>query len=234
MIKNIAKIIAIFIIGIVGGIFAEQILWPYLIEKPLFEKYELGDRPIFLTETILIQENTAIIEAIEKVEKSVIGIKTQLKTGKIIEGSGLAITSDGLIVTLAELVPQGATSTFYIDGKAATFKILKRDLKENLALIKAEKENLSTVSFADIGEIKRGQRVFLSGTVLEDKIPQKTANEGIIKRYNEDMIYTSIIDNLPGSSLFDIEGNVLGLNTVNKAGEVETISIEIIKQFAGF
>ena len=233
MIKNIAKIIAIFIIGIVGGIFAEQILWPYLIEKPLFEKYELGDRPIFLTETILIQENIALIEAIEKVEKTVVGIKTQLKTGRTIEGSGLVITSDGLIVTLAELIPQGATFAFYIDGKPASFKILKRDLKENLALIKAEKENLFTVGFGNVGEIKRGQRVFLSGTVFEDKIPQKTANEGIIKRYNG-MIYTNIIDDLPGSSLFDIEGNVLGLNTINKAGEIETISIKTIKQFAGF
>ncbi len=234
MIKNIAKIIAIFIIGLVGGIFSEQILWPYLIEKPLFEKYELGDRPIFLTETILIQENTALVEAIEKAEKSVIGIKTQLKTGKTIEGSGLTITSDGLIVTLAELVPQGATFTFYVDGELTSFKVLKRELKENLALIKVEKENLSTVSFANIGEIKRGQRVFLSGIVFENKIPQRTANQGIIKRYNKDMIYTSIIDNLPGSSLFDIEGNVLGLNTVNKAGEIETISIGTIKQFAGF
>ena len=117
MIKNIAKIIAIFMIGIVGGIFAEQIIWPYLVEKPLFEKYELENRPVLLTETIIIQENTAIVEAIEKVERSVIGIKTQLKTGKTIEGSGLAITSDGLIVTLAEIVPQGETFTFHIDGE---------------------------------------------------------------------------------------------------------------------
>ena len=234
MIKNIFKIIIVFIVGIVGGIFSEHILWPYFIERPLFYEYQLENRPIHLTETIYIQENVAVIEAIGRAEKAIIGVKTELKTGKTIEGGGLAITSDGLIVTLAELVPQGEDFSFFVNKEKVYFKVLKRDMKENLALVKFEKNGLPTVSFANIREIKRGQTVFLSGIIFDDKIPQRTANEGIIKRYDENMIYTSIFDNLLGSSLFDIEGNVLGLNTVNKAGEIETISIEIIKQFAGF
>lgn len=234
MAKNIFKIIAIFIIGAIGGIFADQLLWPYLVEKPLFEKYQLEDRPIHLTETIIIQENTAIIEAVEKVEKAVIGVKTDLKTGKTITGSGLAITSDGLVVTLAELVPQGASFNFYTNGEKASYRVLKRDLSANLALVKIEKTGLPTVSFADTEGIKKGQKVFLSGTIFENNILHRTANEGTIKRYNGDTIYTNISDDLLGSSLFDVEGNVLGLNTVNRSGEIEAISIQIVKEFAGF
>ena len=81
MSKKLLIIIGVFIVGIVGGIFADQILWPYFVEKPLFYEYGLEKNPVYLTETkqIYIQENTALVDAIEKVEKTVIGIKTKTK-----------------------------------------------------------------------------------------------------------------------------------------------------------
>ena len=71
MLKNIFKIIAIFILGTVGGIFADQILWPYFVERPLFYQYKLEKSPVYVTERkeVFIQENTALEEAIEKVGK---------------------------------------------------------------------------------------------------------------------------------------------------------------------
>ncbi|MDO8424878.1 MAG: hypothetical protein Q7S70_02985, partial [bacterium] len=136
--KNILKIIAIFFLGIFGGIFADQILWPYLIERPLFYKYRLEQSPVYVTERkeVILRENTAVTSAIERVEKTVAGVRAKTANGGILEGSGLVITSDGLMVTLASLVPQGASFSFFVDGKAATFQILKRDLEDNLALVK--------------------------------------------------------------------------------------------------
>ena len=108
--KTLLKILAIFILGIFGGIFADQILWPYFVEKPLFYQYRLEKNPIYVTEKkeIRIQENTALTDAIEKVEKAVIGVRTKTGSGKFLAGSGLILTSDGLVVTLADLVPQGS------------------------------------------------------------------------------------------------------------------------------
>jgi len=145
MLKNLFKIVGIFILGIGGGIFADQILWPYLVERPLFSQYRLEQSPVYLTERkeITIQENVALKNAIEKVEKTVVGVRTETKVGKILEGSGLLVTADGLVVTLAELVPQGSTFSFFVDGELASFQILKRDLKENLALVKIEKSNFA-------------------------------------------------------------------------------------------
>ncbi|MFH1657189.1 MAG: serine protease [bacterium] len=231
--KNILKIIAIFVIGTVGGIFADQLLWPYLIENSLLSEYRLEDRPVYLTEEIIIRENVAIVGAVEKVEKAVVGIRTQPKVGKAIEGSGLAVTSDGLVVSLAELVPQNEETSFFINGSNVSGRVLKRDLVKNLALIKIEQTGLPTVSFADFSETKRGQRVFLSGIVFMNKLPEKITDEGIVRRYDQEKIYTNIMSNFPGSSLFNVEGKFLGLNTVNKAGEIETISIKAIKEFAG-
>ncbi len=237
MLKNIFKIISIFIIGIVGGIFADQILWPYFIERPLFHQYRLEQSPVYVTERkeITIQENVALKNAIEKVEKVVVGVRTETKTEKILEGSGLIITSDGLVVTLAELVPQGSTFSFFIDGKKVHFQILKRDLKENLALVKIEEANLPTVSFADLEKMKLGEKVFLVGVIFEKEEPSKIVNEGIIKSFGQDFIKTNIFEKniLKGSSLFDIEGKVLGLNTIDSGGEIITIPISKIKTFIG-
>lgn len=237
MLKNIFKIISIFIIGIVGGIFADQILWPYFIERPLFHQYRLEQSPVYVTERkeITIQENVAIINAIEKVEKVVVGVRTETKTEKILEGSGLIITSDGLMVTLAELVPQGSNFSFFIDGEKVNFQILKRDLKENLALVKIEEANLPTVSFANLEKLKLGERVFLVGVIFEKGEPSEIVNEGIVKSFDQDFIKTNIFEEniLKGSPLFDIEGNVLGLNTIDKEGKVIAIPISKIKSFAG-
>ncbi len=238
MSKFVLQAISLFIIGTIGGIFADQILWPYFIERPLFYKYRLDNAPICVNETkkIFIQENTALQQAVEEVEKSVIGVKTQTKTGKILEGSGLIISSDGLVVTLAELVPQGADFSFYLDGKRVSSQVLKRDLKQNLALIKIEQENLPTVKLADLEKIKIGERVFLVGTLFKQKTPQKMVNQGIIKYFSQDSINTNIFESkvLRGSPLFDIEGSVLGLNTIDSYGKVIAIPVSKIKTFAGF
>ena len=237
MVKNIFKIIIVFIIGMVGGIFADQIFWPYFVERPLFYQYRLDQQPIYVTERkeIHIQENVALKEAISKVEKVVVGVRTETKTGKIIEGSGLLITSDGLMITLAELIPSGGDFTFYWEDKTPSFQILKKDSTENLALIKLQEVNSPTAGFANLEKIKIGERVFLLGTIFENEIPKKLVNEGILKTFNENYLQTNISEkiNLKGSGLFDIEGSLLGLNTIDKDGKIISIPISKIKPFSG-
>lgn len=236
--KKISKIIGIFLLGALGGIFADQILWPYLIASPFFRQYGLRERPIYLTEQkeIFIQENTALTQAVEKVEKVVVGIRTQKSSGIILEGSGLIVSSDGLLVTLADLVPPGAKTTLFWEGEKPSFQVLKRDLKENLALLKMEKTNLPTTGFADFSRIKTGTRVFLIGAIFEKNNIKKSANEGIIKTFDEELIETNIVEKsaLWGSPLFDLEANLLGLNEVAKDGRITAIPVSQIKNFAGF
>lgn len=238
MIKEVLKILAVFIIGIGGGIFADQILWPYFIERPLFYQYRLEQNPIYVTEekNFYIQENVALEEAIERVESSVVFVRTKTKAGKILEGSGLILTSDGLMVTLADLVPQGSDFAFFVDGELTHFQILKRDFKENLALVKLEKKNLKTVGFSNLEKLKIGKRVFLVGKILEKGKVKTIVNEGIIKSFGEEKIETNIFENqnLAGSPLFDIEGNLIGLCQVEKDGKVISIPNSKIKIFSGF
>ena len=237
MIKKILKIVAIFIIGIVGGIFADQILWPYFIERPLFYKYRLEQSPVYINETkeITIQENTALEEAIKKVDKVVVGIRATTATGKIIEGSAIVVTSDGLVLTLNSLVPQGSEINLFLDSKKITPKVLQR--KNSLALLKIEENNLATTAFADFNKISLGERIFLLGiTFAKNDSTQKVTNEGIIKTFDETSIQSNVIEDLTlqGSPLFDIEGKLVGLNTIGKTGKVSAISIKTIRDFLGF
>ena len=237
MLQKISKILFLFIFGIAGGIFADQILWPYFVEKPLFSEYRLEQTPIYVTEIkqITVTENIALQDAIERVENTIIGVSTQTIDGIILQGSGLIVTSDGLFVTLNDLVPRGSVFSFFVDEELVDFQILKRDAEENLALVKVEKSNLPTLGFADFEKIKLGQRVFLMGIVFEKAGLKKTVNQGIIKSFDDNLIKTNIFEEnvLTGSPLFDIHANIVGLNQVNKDGRVVSIPVSKIKEFIG-
>src|SRR3989338_5066410 len=112
MLKNILKILGMLIIGTAGGIFADQFLSPYFFPKQttvyVTERKEVAN---------YIQENTALREAAEKVGKTVVAVKSKTKEGAVLEGSGLIVTNDGFLVTLADLVPQGSDFAFYVNAK---------------------------------------------------------------------------------------------------------------------
>jgi S1-C subfamily serine protease len=229
--KNIFKIIAVLILGAIGGALFQAFALPYLINHPYFGnlsfiqslKREVIMNPV---EEIIIQENTALVDVFEKVEKAVVGINN---------GSGFIITSDGLIVTLADLLPK-TENYLFLEREKIEFEILRKDLKQNLALIKINRNDLTVCRFADLAELKMGQRVFLVGMIIENKIPKKIINEGIVKILDENAIRTNIFEKstLQGSSLFNIKGEVLGLNTIDSQGKITAIPITEIRKFAGF
>jgi len=238
--KSLFQILALFLIGMAGGIFASQILWPYFVERPLFQQYHLEQSPTYVTEKtetkLYVQENTAVRDSIQDVLPAIVGVKTKTASGETLEGSGLILTSDGLIVTLASLVPKGSEFSFFVEAKWPAFQILKRDLVNNLALIKVEKGGLKSRGFADMTKIKLAEPVFLVGTDFSTTTPQNTVNAGIITTFNPDLIETNIFEkkNISGSPLFNVEGKVVGLSFINEDGRVFAVPVTLIRTFAGF
>ena len=115
-------------------------------------------------------------------------------------------------------------------------QVLKRDLVENLALIKIDQNNLHTLSFAESDKIKLGERIFLLGITFDNGDINKVVNEGSVRFLSEDLIETNMFDSqsLLGSPLLNIEGKFLGLNFLNLEGRVVTLPIGKIKTFTGF
>ena len=104
-----------------------------------------------------------------------------------------------------------------------------------MALVKIEDGGLSTAGFADLTKMKLGERIFLVGMDFSTTTPQRIVNDGIISFFNENSIKTNIFDvsTVAGSPLFNIEGNIVGLNAVAEDGRVSTIPISIIRPFLG-
>ncbi len=229
MTKNISKIIIIFIISLCGGLLGSQIVWP---------SYQSANLPTSIIESkeIVIQENVALQDSVQKIQKSIVGVRTKTKEGKIIFGSGLVVTSDGLIITLSELVPLKGDFTFFINSKTPNWQILKRDVENNLILVKLDLNDLMTISFSNRDELKAGERVFIGGTIFDNNKPLVTINEGIIKFFNEEYIRTNMFEKktLSGSALFNIKGELLGLNTIDDEERVTAIPINKIKDFLGY
>lgn len=227
------KWILIFAAAAVLGIFANQVIWPYFVERPLFYEYNLEQSPIYVTEKqqTIIQENQALKEAVEKIGKTVIAIKSTTPKGVVTEVSGLILTSDGLAVALSDQVPANTATEINVEGQKTAFQILKRDKDSNLVLIKLEKNNLPTSSFFPLDGLKLGERVFLLGL----NSTRVFANEGIVRSFNADRIETSIIESAEaqGSPVYDIQGNILGLAFVGKDGKTGVIPISKIKTFSG-
>ena len=224
------------ILGALGAFAFEFFVLPFLLTDPNFASFQFvknfkeGKIIVNQTQQVYIQENVALENSIKKAEKSIVAIQ---KNG-VIAGSGLIATSDGSIITLASLVPVGSKISIFLDGESLTYQIVKRDLRNNLVLIKIDKNNLPTVGFADFNKVMLGQRVFLSGlyTVKGDSW---FANEGIIRSFDNNTIKTNISEKniASGTPLFNISGELIGLNFIDQDGKISAISINTIKSFLG-
>ncbi|MEK7540675.1 MAG: serine protease [Patescibacteria group bacterium] len=233
-IKTISIIAAILLLGALGALFFNVFALPFLLTNSYFERFQFvkdfkqGKIIINPKEQVYIQENTALEKAINNAQKVVVGTQ---KNG-VVTGSGLIATSDGSIITLASLVSSGTKVNF--NGEDINYKIIKKDLKNNLALIKVEKNDLYTVGFADFDNLIIGQRVFLIG-VISVNTGNRFANEGIIRSFEENLIKTNISEKaiVNGSPLFNISGELVGLSFISQDGKVSAISIDTIKSFLG-
>lgn len=137
-------------------------------------------------------------------------------------GSGFIISSDGYIVTNDHVVRNADEISVKLHDKR-TFKarVVGRDPKTDVAVIKINADNLAFLKFGDSGKIKIGQWAIavgnpfgLNGTLTVGVISATGRSNLGIETY-EDFIQTDASIN-PGNSggpLLNIYGEVIGINT---------------------
>jgi Do/DeqQ family serine protease len=141
-------------------------------------------------------------------------------------GSGVIISKDGLILTnnhVVDFADEINVKTF--DGKDYTGTIIGRDPSTDLAVIKIDANNLTTLEYADSDKARVGDWVlavgnpfeYLTSTVTAGIISAKGRDLNIIKGQKsiEQFIQTDAAIN-PGNSggaLVDAYGRLLGINT---------------------
>src|SRR5436190_6481183 len=137
-------------------------------------------------------------------------------------GSGVIVTKDGFILTNNHVV-DGADEVKVVmtDGREFTAKVIGRDPKSDVAIIKIDAKDLSAVQMADSDKVEVGDIVlavgnpFGIGQTVTTGIVSATGRGGAIGLDYEDFIQTDAAIN-PGNSggaLVDAEGRLIGVNT---------------------
>lgn len=155
---------------------------------------------------IILDEESAIVSAVERVNPAVVSIVVTKDLPKLQElgfpfdefffqipspsgetqkqqvgaGSGFVVSADGLIVTNKHVVfDESAEYTVIMkDGKKIPVKVLATDPFNDLAVIKIESVDLAAVSLGDSDKLKLGQRVIAIGNALGEF--QNTVTTGVV------------------------------------------------------
>lgn len=137
-------------------------------------------------------------------------------------GSGVIVTKDGYILTNNHVV-DGADEVKVAlqDGREFNAKVIGRDPKSDVAVIKIDAKDLPAVPMADSDKVEVGDVVlaignpFGIGQTVTTGIVSATGRAGTLGLDYEDFIQTDAAIN-PGNSggaLVDAEGRLIGINT---------------------
>jgi len=137
-------------------------------------------------------------------------------------GSGVIVTKDGYILTNNHVVDNAENVQVTLpDGREFTAKVIGRDPKSDIAVIKIPAQNLPVVPMADSDKVQVGDIVLAIGnpfgvgqTVTTGIVSAKDRGNLGIEDY-EDFIQTDAAIN-PGNSggaLVDVDGRLIGINT---------------------
>lgn len=159
------------------------------------------------------------------------GVKTKTETMQIGGGSGFIISKDGYVITSNHVVADTTADYTVIIGPKHKHpaKILSRNPINDIAILKIEGENFSSIDLGDSDKIQLGEDVIAIGNPLGEF--HDTLSAGIISGLSRyitafggldhqmqnlrGLIQTDAAIN-PGNSggpLVNIEGEVIGINT---------------------
>ena len=162
----------------------------------------------------------------------------QLQNGEA-AGTGMVLSSDGLILTNNHVVDEATSLSVKISNGSRAYpaKVVGTDLTDDVAVIQAEgATNLTPLSFANSSSLAVGDGVVAIGNALNKPGPP-TVTEGTVTALdrsitvNSDLGGTESLRDLiehdaqlqPGNSggpLFNAAGQVVGMNTAAASGQI--------------
>jgi serine protease Do len=162
-------------------------------------------------------------------------------------GCGVILSSDGYIVTNNHVVDNSTKLQVTLtDGRRVIGKIIGKDAKTDLALVKVDAANLTPLTLGHDKDIEVGEWVLAVGSPFGEAL-NHTVTSGIISakgRSNvgiadyEDFLQTDAAIN-PGNSggaLVDLDGDLIGINTAilsssgANAGIGFAIPVDMVRQ----
>lgn len=145
-------------------------------------------------------------------------------------GSGVIISKDGYIVTNNHVVDGADTITVTLAGDKKEYeaKLIGKDAKSDIAIIKINKDNLNAITFCNSDDVKIGDIVFAIGNpfgvgeTITHGIVSATGRSsvGIVEYENFIQTDAPINPGNSGGALINSAGNLIGINSaiISKGG----------------
>jgi serine protease Do len=242
-------ILVIILVSALSGIFANRYVFPYLATVKFFSKYSFFKKTtndvtvINKTEQVYVKDDTSVGKIAAPVISSVVNIISSEtiaeKKGQAVlpvigrNGTGVIVTSDGLIMTyVSAILPQDASyKVITNDSNVYDATLLDIDSYSNLAFLKINASNLSAVSFGNSDDAIIGERVLAIGN--SSGAYDSFFATGILNRFNyeynlsnktiassekmEGIFETDLVQkaNFVGGPLVDYSGQMIGLTGEN-------------------
>ena len=142
-------------------------------------------------------------------------------------GSGVIMTSDGYIITNNHVVDNASEVEVLLnDNRTFIATVEGADPTTDIAVLKIDAENLTTVDFGNSDNVEIGEWVLAVGSPFEFRstvtagiVSAKARNIGILRDRNNLQIEAFIQHQAPvnpgnsGGALVDLKGNLVGINT---------------------
>ncbi|ORI21693.1 serine protease [Rhodococcus sp. 1168] len=168
----------------------------------------------------------AVLPAVVSIQVT-LGENAGTGSGVVIDGAGYIVTNNH-VISMAATNPDRATlQVTFSDGTKVPAKIVGRDTKTDLAVLKTDVENLTVAQLGNSADVQVGEDVVAVGSPLG---LSKTVTRGIVSALDRpvrlsgegtdtdaviDAVQTDAAIN-PGNSggpLIDAEGRVIGINS---------------------
>ena len=228
-------------IGLLGGLFGAYLF-----------VHDFASLVPVSKQQILVQESSAVVDVAKKASPSVVSITSKAVTTGFFgnsqtsegQGTGIILTSDGLILTNNHVISGAQSLTVFTnDGKQYTGTVVAADPSNDYAFIRIKASGLTAAKLGSSSNVQIGQRVVAIGNALGQF--QNTVTDGIISGKGrpitasdsgtgagaeqlQNLFQTDAAIN-PGNSggpLVDLTGAVIGMNTA-VAGNAQNIGFAI-------
>jgi len=243
--KKALFFVVIVLAGGISGILSSAFFAPYLAHTSPFDKISWlkdggngGTTIINKTEEKIINQDTAMIDSVNQVFNSVVGIsaKTAVKKGapeNVFYGTGIIITSDGLIAA-AGIPAKALEISVFLNGQVFPAEVSKSDIDSGLVLLKINQTNLPVANFADFASLNLGERINLLAVDSSGKESEKLVDWGIIKKLSSQSFLASLDKEdevFSGAPFITAGREVAGICLVEKDSSIKIITSDQVKQF---
>lgn len=149
-------------------------------------------------------------------------------------GTGVVLTSDGLILTNTHVINNCDSSEVIVsDGTAHDARLVGADAISDLAVLKIDAEGLRPAEFGESGKLTVGDDVAAIGNPLGDTFTGTLTN-GIISAIERDITYngrsmtllqtnTALNEGNSGGALFNMYGQVIGITNMKMMSTFSSI-----------